>query len=68
MSADGLIEHTKKTFVEHFGKFIDAYEIRPADEHISTAGLTTKYSNDALENVKYAPTEPAYLGNAEQGD
>ena len=68
MSADGLIEHTKKTFVEHFGKFIDAYEIRPADEHISTAVLTTKYSNDALENVKYAPTEPAYLGNAEQGD
>lgn len=67
MTSDGLIEHTKKTFVEPFRRYIDAYEIPPRDEQVSTADLCTKYSNGALETVKYAPTEPAYLGNAERG-
>jgi len=67
MTSDGLIEHTKKTFVEPFRRYIDAYEIPPRDEQVSTADLSAKYSNGALETVKYAPTEPAYLGNAERG-
>ena len=68
MSTDGLIEHTKKTFVEPFGKYIDAYEILASDQKVSTADLSTKYSSGGLETVKYAPSEPAYLGNAERGE
>jgi hypothetical protein len=67
MTSDGLIEHTKKTFVEPLRRYIDAYEIPPRDEKVSTTDLSAKYSNGILETVKYAPTEPAYLGNAERG-
>jgi hypothetical protein len=65
MSPDGLKEHARKVFVEPFRKYIDAYDIRPADEFKSTADLTAQYSNGLLETVKYSPQEPAYLGTAE---
>ena len=54
--------------MEPFGKYIDAYEILASDQKVSTADLSTKYSSGGLETVKYAPSEPAYLGNAERGE
>ena len=53
--------------MEPFRRYIEAYEIPPRDEQVSTANLSAKYSDGILETVKYAPTEPAYLGNAERG-